>query len=200
MKRFGIGALALVLTTVVGCSSTVSGTPRAASDPDARAAVARSVLTVGDLPSGWAVHHDDSAGGSPTGCRPANIGMHSSAKKDAEFEYAGSLPLLLETVAYFHGDTAPAAFTAGIRSITACKRLTIAPGQSAPLVPMTLPTFGDRSAAYSLTFHESGLSVQMALCAVQRSHFIALIAYGDLGAVDRTQLLDLVHRAVAKLH
>jgi hypothetical protein len=190
--------------TVAGCSGAGTPAPVAAATPVADAndgTLAAGLLTADDLPLGF--QPQDGAGAAAAlGC-PGIDGVYlaagSSAHATASFAHTLSAAFVNETVTLRPGGAAAAAVRRFGAAAKECARFSGPDGTAYTVAPVSLPRYGDGSAAVRV---RSGLAEgrEVELAAVRVGDVVVAVAAagtgdGGDGALART-VLD---RALAKL-
>lgn len=161
------------------------------------------LLSVTDLPSGWALNSTRSAGSVGSQSCPA-FGKISSARVSDTVQFSrfihGDLPELSEALGW--SSNASSAFTEATAEIDQCNHLTLTSnGQKVTLslAPETLPQMGDRSAAYELTVTVDSVNVYFQVALAQKGDYLSLLALGDLAPPASSELEQFQTLALAKL-
>ena len=234
MKRFiAVPATAAVaIAALTGCSTTSksgAGTlsPSASSAPStvASPSVTRPIpstpaartsstpppdlktqlLTVQELPTGWAVDNSTSSDSNTRGCDAVkNIGKgQSDSKAEASFAKGGSLPQFSENLGYFSDKgKADSSYAEGVAALNSCKQLIVkSDGKDVRLTfgRMSLPSKGDHSQAYACTGVIEGVWFGLYFDVVQMGTELILTSYDDLGTPDVNQFQTLRDKAIAKI-
>lgn len=194
--------LAFVLASCGGGSSAASKTSYQHSIPTTTLAppnLKPLLLSVTDLPTGWSVDNSKSGGSSTfNGCKTFNT-VNQSDTASAEFT-DGGLPVLVESLGW--SPNAPALLKSGIANVNQCKSMTISNNgqtENATMGPMSFPTVGSQSAAYQMIVNIKGLNVDFDIIIAQKGNYLVLVALGDLGPPNTTQLQQFVSSAIAKI-
>jgi hypothetical protein len=185
-------AAALVASGLLGSAVTAAS----ASPPKLPA----MLLSVGQMPTGWAVYNGTSNG---LGCL-ANVlepkGIKQTAKATVSFEASGGLPAVVERLATFTNATT--GYKKIDADLTACKHLSGTTGGqkfSGTVGQMSFPHYGDASVAFAVSLTVQGTAFGEDLLIVRKGSIIMGIAEEDLVSVDVSQFQGFVTKAIKKL-
>jgi hypothetical protein len=195
-------ALALALASCGGGSSATSKTSNHQPAPTTTLPppnLKPLLLSVTDLPTGWSVDNSKSGGSSTfKGCKTFNT-VNQTDSASTEFT-DGGLPVLVESLGW--SPNAPALLKSGIANVNQCKSMTISNNgqtEKATMGPMSFPTVGSKSAAYQMIVNIKGLNVDFDIVIAQKGNYLVLVALGDLGPPNTTQLQQFVSAAMTKI-
>jgi hypothetical protein len=161
------------------------------------------LLSLSNLPTGWAVDTTSSSGGSVTaGCL---AGLKRPPAQKGEFEVTvkyenGQIPLLNELLVAGPGSVA--SYNRVNHILAGCKRLSGTSGGqtiTATVGAMSFPKVGTASAAYAVTASSEGISVGADFVVFRVGSIAGMIEYADLGQPDASQLRGFVTEAVNKV-
>lgn len=188
---------------VAGCSGAGTATPVAAATPAADRGdrtLAAGLLTSADLPLGF--QSQDGAGAAAAlGCAGIDgvyLPAGSSAHATASFAHSLSAAFVNETVTLRPGGAAAGALTRFGAAATDCGRFSGPDGTRYTVTPVSLPRYGDGSAAVQV---RSGLTEgrEVELAAVRVGDVVVAIAAAGTGDGDGALARTVLARALAKL-
>jgi len=118
--------------------------------------LAKVLVTVSDLPTGWTATTTPSALAlGQAGClTPASGRSSTKTSKYVAFADAGSTPIFAESLALVGTAKAASVYAAGVKILNACATIKMTSGKttySGPLLATSFPTIGIQSKAYTLT-------------------------------------------------
>jgi hypothetical protein len=189
---------------VAGCSgagspvSAAAATPPAADGNDTK--LAAGMLTAADLPLGF--QPQDGAGAAAAlGCAGIDgvyLPAGSSAHATASFAHSLSAAFINETVTLRPGGAAAAALDRFGAAATDCGRFSGPNGTRYTVTPVSLPGYGDGSAAVQV---RSGLAEgrEVELAAVRVGDVVVAVAAAGTGDGDGALARTVLDRALAKL-
>jgi hypothetical protein len=160
------------------------------------------LLSLSDLPAGWTVATASSGGGSAVsgGCLAGVKKAPKSEEKVTASFVNGQFPQLNE--ALLTGRSATVAYNRLNRVLARCKHFTVSSdGQTltATVGAMSLPTVGDESNAYGVTFSFEGISGGVDLVLFKVGSIAGVVEYIDTGQPDPNQLQEFVNESVNKV-
>jgi hypothetical protein len=191
---------------VAGCSGAGTPVPAAAATPATPAAagndaeLAAGLLAVADLPLGF--QPQDGAGAAAAlGCAGIDgvyLPAGSSAHATASFAHSLSAAFVNETVTLRPGGAAAAALDRFAAATTDCGRFSGPNGTRYTVTPVSLPRYGDGSAAVRV---RSGLAEgrEVELAAVRVGDVVVAVAAAGTGDGDGALARTVLDRALAKL-
>lgn len=191
MKRTFGAAVAVVLS--MGMMTSVSAsTPKLSSE----------LLSVSQMPTGWNVDNS-SSGGSGVGClskilEPKGIKQISHASVD--FDNSGNTPFVDEKLSTY--SNAKTAYTQIIAALNDCKHVSGTSGgakTTGSVGQMSLPHYGNASAAFSISLVIQGTTIGDDLLIVREGNVVMGIQEADLPPVDVSQFQGFVVKALSKL-
>jgi len=201
----GVGALALVSTVALsGCSGSPRGDGRAvptsaAASTSAGPSLSAQLLSVNELPTGWAV---DSSENTANACNSHPLEAAPPAQEDhVYFADAGGTPALQEALATYRS-SAVSAFHAVKTALDKCTSFdSTANGETVHETQgaMSFPAVGDQSAAYEASFTIQGIAASFDIVIARRGSVLVAVAEGDVGSVDVDQFQGFVNQALAKV-
>lgn len=209
MRRLMVAGAVLVLAacggssakTVTSTSSSTSTTtkPGAAAIPDPTPAL----LTVQDLPTGWATSVDTNPGRAGF-CNSETVDQRAGTARRAAGRWTGepsSGPILAEEVFAFPSTTAAKTFMTRSRTVaTACQQwIEQSDGKPVTAVPsaMSFPTLGDDTIATQVQLKSQGQSAYGDYIWVRHGSTVVGLVLGGF-SVDTDQLTTFTQTAVAK--
>jgi hypothetical protein len=178
-----------------------SGIPISSSTSAAGVPVdtASELLTISDLPAGWAVKN--SGVGGAQGCDRVYEALkqtHPISTASAAFEQ-GQLPELQEAIAAFATDTSAAAgYSASISDLDNCHSLKTG-GATLTIGQMSYPRLGDQSTGYQLIVTEDDESAYADEVVASKGTQVLILEYGSLDTPDLSAIEPLFTAAMAKL-
>jgi hypothetical protein len=186
---------------VAGCSGAGTPTPAAAtSAEDGNRTLAAGLLTVADLPLGF--QPQDGAGtAAALGCAGIDgvyLPAGASAHATASFAHSLSAAFVNETVTLRPGGAAAAALARFGVAAKDCGRFSGPDGTGYRVTPVSLPRYGDGSAAVKV---RSGLAEgrEVELAAVRVGDVVVAVAAAGAGDGDGALARTVLDRALAKL-
>jgi hypothetical protein len=205
VSRHGIVVAALVAASAVvvaGCAGAGPTTAAVAATQaaDGGAMLAAGMLTAADLPLGFQPQ-DGGGAAVALGCAgidgvylPAGASGHATAS----FAHALSSAFVNETVTLRPGGTAAAALARFGAAAKDCGRFSGPNGTGYTVRPVSLPRYGDGSAAVTV---RSGLAEgrEVELAAVRVGDVVVAIAAAGAGDGDEALARTVLERALAKL-
>ena len=214
-----IGAVAIAATLAAGCGSSGSSaekdeattttteapsttTTKAYAGPT-EAELDAMLLTAADMGPDWTLEpstgsDDDSS--SDCLSQLKTKGIISDPRVDARFDYGNGAAYAFEGLTWA-GDDPDATFDAAVEHIDSCTDVNLGSSdEPATLTPYTLPTMGDQSAAWNITFTANGTTVVADLVvATQGDIFVMALDGLAAGAVPEDGTTQFVQGAVAKV-
>jgi hypothetical protein len=204
-----------MLASVVGvaaCSSSSSapGASSAASKPQSSASVpARNLkpqlLTVAELPTGWAVDNssDSSDSGAPPCLKDLKATFNTSDRAKVDFVKGTDLPQFEQSLGYFGTIAAALAkYQAGAAILNNCKDVSFTSDGhkfTGSIGALSFPKVGQQSSAWQLVISTQGVTVGLDAVLVQVGPELTMLIYGDLGGPDLDEATSLARKAVAKM-
>jgi len=193
---------ALVAVAAAGCTGAATPTPvaAAASSGDHSVGLAAALLTVQDLPLGFQAQ-DAAADATALGCTGIDgVYLATGAAGRAAVSFAHSLsPAFVNETLTDRPDGAAAAALEEFRAAARdCARFVGPDGTAYRVTTVSLPRYGDGSAAVRIT---SGLTEArpVELVAVRVGDTVVAVAAAGAGAEDTELTRTMVDRALAKL-
>jgi hypothetical protein len=188
---------------VAGCSGAVTPAPVAAATPAADSSdpgLAAGLLTAADLPLGFQPQ-DGARAAAALGCAGIDgvyLPAGSSAHATASFAHSLSAAFVNETVTLRRGGAAAAALARFGAAAKGCGRFSGPDGTGYTVTPVSLPRYGDESAAVMV---RSGLAEgrEVELAAVRVGDVVVAIAAAGDGDGDGALARTVLDRALAKL-
>lgn len=161
------------------------------------------LLSVTDLPSGWALNTTRSAASVGSQSCPA-FGSISTARVSDTVQFSrflhGDLPELSEALGW--SSNASNAFEQATAEIDRCNHLSLSSGGQKVTItvqPTTLPRVGAQSAAYNLTVEVDSVDIYFEVALAQKGDYLSLLALGDLAPPAPSELEQFQTLALAKL-
>jgi len=162
------------------------------------------LLSVNDLPTGWAVDNSpSSSSGAVSGCKGFEA-TNSKATNQAQvdFDQSGGLPELVESLDGFSSADIDTLYQQGVAALSACKVFTIPDdGQTVQVSmgAMSFPKVGDESNAYTLSFTVDNINAAFDIVVARKGTTIAVVGLGGIGAPDSGQFQQFVTTALNKI-
>jgi hypothetical protein len=176
-----------------GTGSLPSGSGQAGQLPGTDSGLDSELLGVADLGSGWMIRP---VGPSSNGCG-AGAALESGEVGRVEADFMiNPLPVLEERIFKYASATAP--YEHVIEAYSNCDSYTYA-GYQFTVSPLKLPSFGQRSAGFTMTTSEEGHTILIDLAVVLKGHQVLLVGYEQLAPADIAQFENLVGLAVSRL-
>jgi len=161
------------------------------------------LLSVNDLPTGWAVDNSPSSAGGISGCTGfVATDSKETSKAQIAFDQNGSIPELEEKLSGFNPADIDALYQQGVTALDACKTFTIQDNGQTVTVSvgaMSFPKVGDESNAYTLTFTLDTINVAFDAVVAKKGSTIAVVGLGGIGAPDINQFQQFVTAALNKV-
>jgi hypothetical protein len=215
-----IGALAMVATLATACGSSSSDdatseatatteaparSTTTTADPNAptEAQLESALLTAAEMGTDWVVgsdSSDDSSGGCLT--ELLDDGTIPGPNVDVELSYTadnGVTAYVTEGLAYA-GSDADSVFTAVSKALGSCDTSADAPDGMTSVEPISFPSYGEDSAAFSATLSDGDTTLTMYMVAALQDDVIVLVAAGQTAGTMETSAVEPVMKgAVAKV-
>jgi hypothetical protein len=170
VRRTAPAATVLLLALIwAGCGggdqsgkSTVS--PPATATSPAPFEANDALITLADLPTGWAVDRDESDDNKDDdfcgkgASIKSLVGIETIDKADIQFAEGGSVPVLVQAVGAYPAGQASAAFAAFREAVAGCTSITVGKGQKLKIAPVSFPSVGDESVPLLFTGEVEGIS------------------------------------------
>jgi hypothetical protein len=159
------------------------------------------LLTVAQMPTGWAV---DNSPGSGFGCLSHLLepsGVKQTAYAAVTFADNGSPPQFQERLATYEVP-AGRAFAPIVAALSRCRRVSGTKDDrkaTATIGAMSFPRYGDQSAAFAVSLQTQGISAGEDILIVRKRNVVAGFAESDLGSPDLIQFQGFVRKALAKV-
>lgn len=211
----------LGLPLLAACSSSGGGTPGSSpppttapgsspsSAPESPPLSARNLkpqlLTVSELPSGWAIDNssDDSSASTPPCLRNLKSELNTSNKAQISFVKGSDFPDFEQQLGYFGTAAAALAkYQTGTGILNACKNFSFSSDGHkyiGSIGQLSFPALGQRSTAWQITLSAEGVTLGIDVALVQKGSELSFLLYGDLGSVEVGDFLPLARKAVAKM-
>jgi hypothetical protein len=186
-------------------STTTQSTP-SQSATAAHRNIKAQLLTVSDLPAGWAVDNSsnsDDSGPEPPCLKNLKSGQKAIDKGEADFVQGTDFPVLQQQLGYF-GSTATTVrnYAVTVAVLNRCRDFSFSSGGqkfTGTIGQLSFPKLGERSAAWRLVLSASGLRFGIDLAIMQKGPELNLMLYGDLGTPDTATFASIARTAVAKM-
>ena len=194
--------LAVITAAIAGFSLAAGNSHAEGAAPSKAPRLESMLLTVKQLPIGWNV---DNSPGSGFGClhnalEPPGVKLTASAA--VAFQDQGALPQVAEKLATYT-TAARQAFAAITGTLDRCKRLSGTSGGqkvTGTVGQMSLPGYGDQSAAFVASFTISGLTADEDVLIARKGSVLIGLSEGAVGSPDLTQFQRFVRLALARIH
>jgi hypothetical protein len=161
------------------------------------------LLSVNDLPTGWAVDNSPSSGGGISGCQGFEAtNSKETSKAQIAFDQSGGLPELEESLGGFTSADVATLYQQGVTALNACKTFSFQDnGQTiqASLGAMSFPQVGAESKAYTMSFSVDGINAAFDIVVARKGTTIVVVGLADIGAPDTGQFQALVNTAFDKV-
>jgi hypothetical protein len=164
------------------------------------------LLTVSELPTGWAL--DNSAANNTNDTTPPCLAavkakVEPAAKADQDFVKGTDFPALSQHIGDFGSSSAASSpFSDMTSTLDGCRDVSFTSEGTkitGSIGQMSFAKLGDRSEAWQMVLSAQGQTVGIDLVLVQRNRELELLLYGELGSPDVGQFTALASKAVAKL-
>lgn len=190
-------------TSRAPASSSSAPTTSSATGPISTAQLQAMLLTVSDLPTGWAVDNSMTQSSSLPSClEPARNVLQNSAYVDTMFQQNGSLPILGEGLtAASTTNEAVLGYAKVKNAFATCTTFTLSVGGqtvTGSMGALSFPTVGGQSAAFSAPLTVQGQTATLDFVLSQKGNVVALFFIGDY-TVDPSQYENIVNTAMAKV-
>lgn len=194
------GIVAAVLLTACSSSSEIRGSSSAPSRN-----LKSQLLTVSELPSGWAIDNSSDSGSASTPPCLTNLKstLTTTDKAEISFVKGTSFPDFDQQLGYFGTATsALAQYRAGSGILNNCKDVSFTSDghqYTGSIGQLSFPTLGQRSTAWQLTISAEGFTFGVDAVLVQKGPELSFLLFFDLGSVEISEFLPLARKAVAKM-
>ncbi len=187
--RLGGGLFVAFLSiALVGCGG--GGSDEAASTSATTTATAPpfkaadALITLADMPTGWAVEPDDKDSKSDfcgTGSTFSDqTGIHTLDKAEAQFAEGGSIPLLFHAVGAYAPGQAEAAIGRFRKIVAGCTTLKTDDGRKLNVAAVSFPELGDESVPLLFTGKVEGFNFGFYFVLVRVADGLTLVGYGGI--------------------
>lgn len=223
MRLSGLGTVVAGAAIMVGagCSGGGTGAATATTAPPVSTGASAStqpsvpipdvkaqLLQLSDLPIGWSTSASSNSTSSLKCLQNArSYTKQDKAKAEADFQGGSNgVPFFEEGIGFLPG-VAKAAMTTFATAMAGCGQISLSDNGhtfKGTIGQMSFPTLGAQTLAYqmNLSTTASGLTITIGFdfAAVRFANDeLALLAYGDVGTPDITQVQDLFQKAAAKV-
>lgn len=218
MKRQVAAVLSLSMVLAACSSQTISGKAQSApptslgstasaghSRPPATPNLNTQLLTVSDLPIGWAVDNSSSSGSNdqPSCLKQATPVAHAVTHAGVAFTMGSTFPRIFETIGRFaDAATAETEFVALSQVLDSCTDVSGTSGGTrftGTIGSMSFPTIASGSKAWAMTFQAQGISFGFDLVLFHKGPEMQLIALADLGSPSIADLATFTRIAARKM-
>jgi hypothetical protein len=199
----GVLAAAAVIVGLSSCAHSTHASPAppppsAGTDAGAQQRLQRALLTAEELPLGYEA---ESGGGTDAiGCPGIDrvyLAPGATAKAQVSFSHALSQSFVNETLLVWPGDAA-AGIDAFGKAATSCRSFTGNTNVTYRVTALSLPRFGDGSAAVRVTAAQREAR-PVDLVATRVGDTMIVVANANAGTIDPELTSTVVTRAVAKV-
>jgi hypothetical protein len=157
------------------------------------------LLTAADFPVGWAPLNDTGGTSKLTGCSFHKLVNGVLAKSTAAFAAPNGFPQWREELDEVAPGVAQRVLTHAIATLGGCHSLQL-PGSDGQttnltLTPLSLPTVGNQSGAWSLTGRIQGVGFTFYVMLARFDAIGGVFFYGVLGSGGESQFLTLAEKA-----
>jgi hypothetical protein len=213
-RALGCAAIAVIVALAAGCggssSSSATTTPSGRSGPVHPATTttgtppaSQLVLTVNDLPIGWAIDNSPPATAADSCFHDPLTKVPTTSYAEANFAYPGGHPIVVQKVGiYASSARAFQAITASLHKCTSFRETMTTTGAFAvspgAMGKMPFPTFGTESAAYVVGETVRGVDAVQIFVIARQGNALDEVGLVDVGSVDDAPLAKLVRIAVTK--
>ncbi len=144
-----------------------------------------ALITLADLPPGWAVEPDDDDTGPSELCGERRslkslVGVEAVSKAEAQCAEGGSIPLLFHLVGAFAPGEAEVAIDKTRALFSGCTTLTLDTGQKLKIAPVSFASLGDESVPLLFTGEVEGFTFGIYLLIVRVADGLTVVGYGGL--------------------
>jgi hypothetical protein len=225
----GIAIVALVATlaaALVACTSTKKGNGSATSGASTTSAsnattattetsaattssaprnLTSQLLTVADLPTGWAI--DNSADTNDTTTPPCLASVKTRveppSKADQDFVKGTDFPALSQHIGFFGSPaTATSTFDELSSILDACKDVSFTSDGTkitGSIGEMSFAKLGDQSEAWQMVLSAEGQTIGIDLALARKGPELELLLYGNYGTPDVGEFVSLATKAMSKV-
>jgi hypothetical protein len=198
-----IGVVVSAVLTLAAPATMLAGTPASALTPPQ---LQSKVLTLNNLPTGWAVSTFNALGELPdciSGLQLNTAAEHETVS--ASFR-DGTLPLLEEDVGWVSSG-ASGDYKLIVQALRGCRKPFVVSLDAVPatvtIEPMSFRTYGDRSSAFAMgtAFRYDGvpLSTGTDIVVFQVGRIVGVLFYGELGIPRPSLSGSFVTEAIDKI-
>jgi hypothetical protein len=199
------GLIVFVVIALIGCgggndgASTPSTATTASAPPPFEAADA--LITLADMPTGWAVEPDDDSksdfcgtGGSLSDA----AGVQALDKAEAQYTEGGNIPLLFHGVGAYAPGQAHAVVSKFREIIAGCTTMTLDDGEKLDVASVSFPNLGDESVPILFTGEVEGFNIGLYAIVIRIADGLTVVSYGGI-APDVAEVERLARLATDKL-
>lgn len=220
MHKIGLSLAVTATFVLAACSGSTGGSGSAATTSSGGSSAATApagttsapapnvksqLLSVSDLPTGWAIDNSQDNGdtSTPPCLRSLKSKLQTTDKAEADFVKGTDFPALQQQLAYY-GTTSTAAgkYTAATGILNNCKDVSFTTdGEKVhgTIGQLSFPKLGEDSTAWQLVLSQQGITVGIDAVLVHKASELALFLYGDLGTPDTSEFTDIINKALAKM-
>ncbi len=158
------------------------------------------LLSVGQMPTGWAAYNVSGNGLGCLGTSLAPVGEAPTARATIGFDYGGSIPAVVERLANYPNATT--AYRSIVGNLIACTTLSGQSGGQAlsgTVGPLSFPRFADASEAFEANFALGGTHLGEELVIVRKGNTIMAFDEGGNPSLIPSQCQGFVEKALMKL-
>lgn len=212
VRKSGVAAVIALAGALVlaGCggsgknAASRTGSPGSGGTGATEAQLHGALLTVGDLPTGWAEDTSQEKADATESSTSSCVKGATRAPVHSYFEASqGATPAVSEELAGFPDVAAATAAFANARAALASCDSFKANGYTFKVGPLSLPQQGDESIGLraSTTAKQGSLSVHVSAdaCAARAGSVAVFVGLLDVGTPDDQQLAELCGKAVSKV-
>jgi hypothetical protein len=195
-RRPAVRPLTVGLAAAMAAGALAWGSPALAATVPTAQQLQSSLLTIGNLPPGWAKTNAVTA--TTKSCYSNPIWkVPYAAKASAAFRMNDSVPQLVEQLASY--SNAHAAYKQVVASLNRCSRFTeTVQGQKlvGTMSPISNKRFGNESSSFTANLTVQGTQLDQEFVIARKGSTLAAVAVGDYGAVDGQLLNQMTAKAM----
>ena len=207
MRSFLLILSFVVAALLTACGSSGDAEEAAPSQaatiaPVDAVALARFLLQVDDMPTGYSAYVDETEGDGDEDCFDIdNPGLGAIATAAAGFRGSGFEPIIAHWVLAFRSRLEADAAMKALRTLIEgpCASVTDSDGQTTKMAVASYPKIGDETLAANISVSGGFLSASGRLVIVRKGQFVSVLAMAGLLVIDASPLEALARKAAAKL-
>jgi hypothetical protein len=210
MRWLAVGIGTVFLLAACSSSGGDPGSSPPASNPQTAASVPvrnlkPQLLTVSDLPTGWAVDNSsDSGGGTAPPCvKNLKSKLDTTDHAEADFVKGTDVPVFNQQLGdYGTSAEALARYRTSTRILDGCRDFSFTSDGhkfTGSIGQLSFSKLGQNSDAWQIVLSAEGLTLGLDVVLVQKGTELALFLYGDFGTPDMSEFTQLVNKALARV-